>query len=165
MLGVRLGIDVGKVRIGVARSDAMGMLATPVATVPRSLPLAQQQLPAELSADLEQICAIAVSANAKHVCVGLPLNLQGAHTPATADAIHFATQLAKALKPHQIPVFLVDERLSTKTAQQQLQQAGKSVKNSRELIDQAAAVIILQQALDIEKISGKPAGAPVAVER
>lgn len=140
--GVRLGIDVGKARVGVARSDLHGMLATPVETVPRDL---------GGDADLARIAAIATELDAFEAVVGLPLNLRGERTPSTEDAERFAQRLADRLAPQGAAVRLVDERLSTVSAQGQLRQAGKKTKQSRSIIDQAAAVVILQHALDIER--------------
>lgn len=141
--GVRLGIDVGTVRIGVARSDLHGMLATPVETVPRG------------DGDLARLVAIAAELEVTEVIVGLPLALSGAETASTADARHFATALQLALP---VPVRLVDERLSTVSAQSALRSSGKKAKSHRPVIDQVAAVIILQHALDSERGMGTPPG-------
>jgi putative holliday junction resolvase len=144
--GVRLGLDVGKVRIGVARSDPDGMIATPVATVARG------------HGDVAQILAIAAECAANEFIVGLPLALSGRHTASTDDAVAFATTLVAA---GDIPVRMVDERLSTVSAQRRLRASGRTVKRSRAVIDQAAAVIILQQALDFERRGGTPPGAQI----
>lgn len=140
--GVRLGVDVGKARIGVARSDFHGMLATPVETVQRDH---------EAETDLTRIAEIAAELDAFEVVVGLPLNLRGERTLSTDDATGFADRLAVRLAPARIRIRLVDERLSTVSAQGQLRQAGKKTKQSRSIIDQAAAVVILQHALDSER--------------
>lgn len=141
--GVRIGVDVGKVRIGVSRCDPHGMLATPVATVPRG------------DGDLAVLVALAAELDAMEVVVGLPLSLSGARTPSTDDAVAFARRLAAKVD---IPVRLVDERLSTVTAQQALRASGRNSKTSRSVIDQVAAVIILQHALDFERSAGTPPG-------
>lgn len=152
--GVRIGVDVGKARVGVARSDHHGMLATPVETVARDL--------AENSTgSVARVLAIASELEAFEVVVGLPLNMRGERTPSTEDAQGFAEQLASALAPQGISVRLVDERLSTVSAQSQLRQVGKKTKQSRNIIDQAAAVVILQHALDIERARGEAAGSEV----
>jgi putative holliday junction resolvase len=143
--GVRLGIDVGKVRIGVARSDPDGLLATPLATVARG------------AGDSVEILRLAAELGVFELIVGLPLALSGAHTASTADAVRFADGLAAS----GMPVRLVDERLSTVSAQRGLWASGRSVKRSRAVIDQAAAVIILQQALDFERAGGSPPGSSV----
>jgi putative holliday junction resolvase len=144
--GVRLGLDVGKVRIGVAGSDPDGMIATPIATVARG------------AGDVAQILAIAAEYAAFELIVGLPLALSGRHTASTDDAVGFATTLAAI---GGIPVRMVDERLSTVSAQRGLRESGRTVKRSRSVIDQAAAVIILQQALDFERSGGIPPGTQI----
>lgn len=154
--GVRLGVDVGKARIGVARCDLHGMLATPLETVPRA---------ASGDADVARIVELARELDAVEAVVGLPLNLRGERTPSTEDATEFATRLAVALDPHGVAVRLVDERLSTVSAQGQLRQAGRKTRQSRQIIDQAAAVVILQHALDMERARGEAAGEAVAVAR
>ena len=154
-VGVRLGIDVGKARIGVARSDLHGMLATPVETVPRA---------ADGGADLARIAAIAAELEAFEAVVGMPLNLRGERTPSTDDAVAFAERLAARLAPAGVAVRLVDERLSTVSAQGQLRQAGKRTKQTRSIIDQAAAVVILQHALDLERSRGEEPGSAVVTE-
>jgi putative Holliday junction resolvase len=143
---VRIGVDVGKVRIGVARSDPHGMLATPVETVARGL------------GDIERIGAIAAELEASEIIVGLPLALSGNETASTGDARAFALALSGAL-PY--PVRLVDERLSTVSAHSAMRASGKSQKQSRSVIDQVAAVIILQHALDFERSGGKAPGTVV----
>ncbi|MFF8817949.1 Holliday junction resolvase RuvX [Leucobacter sp. NPDC015123] len=139
--GVRIGIDVGKARIGIARSDMHGMLATPVETVQR------EEAP---GADVVRIVELVSELEAFEVIVGLPLNLRGERTLSTDDAVGFATTLAARLAGI-ADVRLVDERLSTVSAQGQLRQAGRKSKGSRAIIDQAAAVVILQHALDVER--------------
>jgi putative Holliday junction resolvase len=141
--GVRLGVDVGTVRIGVARSDAHGMLATPVATVQRG------------DGDLVELFRLAAEEGAVEIVVGLPLALSGAHTASTNDATSFADQLRAGTS---IPVRLVDERLSTVSAQRVLRASGRNSRSSRPVIDQVAAVIILQHALDFERSAGTPPG-------
>jgi len=149
--GVRVGIDVGTVRIGVARSDFHGMLATPVETVPRDRGAATPT-------DLGRIAAIVAELDAVEVIVGLPLALSGRHTASTEDAVTFAETLALSVP---VPVRLVDERLSTVSAQAALRTAGRSTRTQRPVVDQVAATIILQHALDTERASGKPAGTSV----
>ncbi|WEO75705.1 Holliday junction resolvase RuvX [Cryobacterium sp. SO2] len=158
--GVRVGIDVGTVRIGVARSDFHGMLATPVETVPRQRAAGSPQAgsPDAAATDLTRISAIVAELDAVEVIVGLPLALSGRHTASTEDAVGFAANLAGLLS---VPVRLVDERLSTVSAQAALRTAGRSTRSQRPVVDQVAATIILQHALDTERASGNPAGAPV----
>jgi putative Holliday junction resolvase len=144
--GIRLGIDVGKARVGVARTDPDGLLAVPVETVPRSERTIARLL--ELAAEYEAL----------EFAVGLPTSLSGADTLSTADARSFAAELAAASAT---PVRLVDERLSTVTAHDVLRSAGRSQRRSRSIVDQVAAVVLLQQALDVERRSGNPAGVVV----
>lgn len=141
--GARLGIDVGTVRIGIARSDFHAILATPLGTVTRG-----DNAIAEISQMIHDIDAV-------EIVVGLPLALSGARTTSTQDAVDFATQLALAVIP---PVRLIDERLSTVSAQQALHSTGRNTRTSRPVIDQVAATIILQHALDVERSSGNPPG-------
>ncbi len=144
--GVRLGVDVGTARIGVARSDPHGMLATPVETVPRG------------EGDVARILAIAAELEAMEFVVGLPLALSGRETASTGDARGFAGRLAAAAS---VPVRLVDERLSTVSANSALRASGRTARNSRSVVDQVAAVIILQHALDFERSAQNPPGAVV----
>ena len=149
--GVRIGVDVGKARIGVSRSDPDGMLALPVETVRRVAD----------GTDIARIRDLATEYEAIEVIVGLPLSLSGASTPSTDDATAFASRLGSACA---LPVRLVDERLSTVTAQAGLRAAGRTTRNSRSVVDQAAATVILQHALDAERSSGSPAGTLVDSE-
>jgi putative holliday junction resolvase len=141
--GVRLGVDVGTVRVGVSRSDPHGLLATPVETVARDRTAAAR------------ILAIVTELGACEVIVGLPLALSGAHTASTADAIEFAQALASEIS---VPVRLVDERLSTVSATTALRSAGRGSRSARTVVDQVAATIILQHALDSERATGRPPG-------
>lgn len=147
--GVRLGVDVGKVRVGVARCDPDGMLATPVETVPRD------------DAAVARLLALADEHGAVELYVGLPLSMKGEDTASTADARGFAAALAAAST---LPVRLVDERLSTVSAHAALRSSGRSQRSSRSIVDQVAAVVLLQQALDVEKSTGRPPGTPVPQE-
>jgi putative Holliday junction resolvase len=144
--GVRLGVDPGRSRIGVARSDAEGLLATPLATVPAGA--GQWGRLAELAAQNEAV----------EFVVGLPLHLSGEEGPAAHDARAFAGRLAERTG---LPVRLLDERLSTVQASRSLRAAGRSSRTSRAVVDQAAAVVLLQAALDEERSSGAPAGVEV----
>jgi putative Holliday junction resolvase len=141
--GVRLGIDVGTVRIGVARSDFHGMLATPVETVPRG------------EGDIARLVELVAELEVTEVIVGHPLALSGRPTASTDDAVAFASRLAGVAG---VDVRLVDERLSTVSAQSAARMSGKSTKQTRSVIDQIAAVIILQHALDFERSSALPPG-------
>lgn len=135
IIGARLGIDVGKARVGIARSDPHGMLAVPLETIQRDH---------EGATDVQRIAELVTEHEAVECIVGLPLNMKGQHTASTDDAVAFAQKI-EALG---IPVTMIDERLSTVTAWNQLHATGKNQKKSRGIIDQAAAVVILQQAID-----------------
>lgn len=145
--GVRLGIDPGDARIGVASCDPHGILATPVETVPRG------------TGDLDRIAAITAELEASLVYVGLPRSLSGGEGPAAGKVREFAQELAARLAP--VQVRLVDERLSTVTAEAVLRSRGKKGRKRRAVVDQAAAVVILQAAIDTERTMGSPAGEPV----
>jgi putative holliday junction resolvase len=138
--GRRLGIDVGSVRIGVACSDPDGILATPVETVRRDRSGKHVRRLAELAAETQAV----------EVIVGLPRTLADRTGPAALDAIDLAGKLAEVLarRVPPIPVRLADERLTTVSAQRSLRAAGVRAKEQRSVIDQAAAVAILQSWLD-----------------
>jgi putative Holliday junction resolvase len=134
--GRRLGVDVGTVRIGVAASDPDGLLATPVETVRRDRSNKHLRRLAQLAAELEAV----------EVVVGLPRTLADRSGPSARDAVELAEQLAGRIAP--TPVRLSDERLTTVSAQRSLRDAGIRAKGQRAMIDQAAAVGILQNWLD-----------------
>jgi putative holliday junction resolvase len=147
--GVRLGVDVGKARVGIASSDRDGLLATPVATLQR------------VDADERAFRLLVAEYEAVEIVVGLPLSLNGGDTASTTDAREFAADVATWTA---LPVRLVDERLSTVSAQRALRDSGRRTKGSRPVIDQVAAVIILQNALDSERSAGRPPGVLVESE-
>lgn len=144
--GRRLGVDVGSVRIGVACSDPDAILATPVETVRRDRSNSHLGRLAELVAELGVV----------EVVVGLPRTLADRTGPAARDAIHCADALARRIAP--VPVRLTDERLTTVRAQRDLRAAGVRAKGQRAVIDQAAAVAILQGWLDQRRGSLSQAG-------
>ncbi|GAB7005600.1 Holliday junction resolvase RuvX [Nocardioides sp. AN3] len=151
--GVRLGIDPGDARIGVARSDPTGFLATPLETVRRG------------RGDVARIASIAAEIAAEslllEVVVGLPRSLKGGENPATVKVRAFAGTLATRLAP--TPVRLVDERLTTVSAEAMLRDRGRKGQDRRSVVDQAAAVLILQHALDTERAAGQAPGEIVEV--
>ncbi|HEY0888215.1 MAG TPA: Holliday junction resolvase RuvX [Nocardioides sp.] len=151
--GVRVGIDPGDARIGVARSDPSGFLATPVETVKRG-----RGDVARISAILAEI---AEESTLLEVVVGLPRSLKGGENPATAKVRDFAAVLARRVAP--VPVRLVDERLTTVSAEAMLRDRGRKGQGRRAVVDQAAAVLILQHALDSERASGEAPGEMVEV--
>lgn len=152
--GTRIGVDVGTVRVGVAASDPGGVLATPVTTLARDLAGA---------ADLRELLALVREREVIEVLVGLPRSLSGREGPAAVAARAYAVQLATLVAP--VPVRLVDERLSTVSAHQALRGSGVRERKGRRVVDQVAAVVILQLALDMERSSGRPVGEPVEVSR
>jgi putative Holliday junction resolvase len=145
--GVRLAVDLGSVRIGVAACDPSGLLAFPLETVRRG------------GGDVERIAALATEHDVLEVLLGLPTNLSGREGEAAQGARAFAARLA-AVVP--CPVRLVDERLSTVTAGSQMRAAGVKARKGRSAIDQAAAVVFLQAALDAERVTGNAPGEPVS---
>lgn len=142
--GVRIGVDVGSVRIGVARSDESATLAVPVETVARG------------AGDLDRLAELVVEHRAVEVIVGLPLTLSGRAGPAATAVRDFARDLARHVAP--VPVRLVDERLTTVSATKGLRQAGRTAKSGRSVVDQAAAVVIVQYAVDAERATGRAPG-------
>ncbi len=134
--GRRLGIDAGTVRIGVAVSDPDGILATPLETVRRDSSGKHVRRLAQVAADVEAV----------EVIVGLPRTLADRAGPSARDAIALADALAARVAP--TPVRLADERLTTVVAERTLREAGVRAKGQRKVIDQAAAVAILQGWLD-----------------
>lgn len=142
--GVRLGIDPGDARIGVARSDPSGFLASPVETVRRG------------KGDLARIARLARDDEAVEIVVGLPRSLTGGEGPAAVKVREFAARLAVRTAP--VPVRLVDERLTTVSAEAMLRDRGRKGQQRRAVVDQAAAVLILQHALDTERSTGTPPG-------
>jgi putative Holliday junction resolvase len=134
--GRRLGVDVGSVRIGVATSDPDGILATPVETVRRD----------RSGKHLRRLAQLISEFDAVEVIVGLPRTLADRTGASAQDAIDLADRLARRVAP--IPVRLADERLTTVSARRSLHEAGVRAKGQRAVIDQAAAVAILQGWLD-----------------
>lgn len=142
--GRRLGIDVGAVRVGVALSDPDGVLATPLVTVPRD-PVPWD---AGGGTDLRTIADLVREHEAVEVVVGLPRTLAGREGPAAQAAHAFADALGGVLD---VPVTLADERLTTVVATRQLRESGRRGRKQRAVVDQAAAVAILQGWLDARR--------------
>ena len=136
---MKIGIDLGDVRIGVARSDVHGILATPVETIPRG------------NGDHERLAALVHEHEAVEVIIGLPIGLSGKEGAAAAKVREWTADFCAKFPG--ICVRFVDERMSTVSAAASLRQAGKNAKTSRHVIDQAAAVVILQTVLDAERSS------------
>lgn len=131
--GRRLGVDVGSVRVGVALSDPDGVLATPLVTVPRD------------GGSAAAVAALVAEHGAVGVVVGLPRTLAGREGPAAEAARAFAAELEQVLD---VPLELSDERLTTVVATRQLRESGRKGRRQRAVVDQVAAVGILQGWLD-----------------
>ncbi len=142
--GARLAVDVGSVRIGVASCDPSGVLASPLVTVPRG------------RGDLAEIARLANDRQVIEIVVGTPTSLSGRAGQAAGQARDFAEALASLVAP--LPVRLVDERFTTVIAHAALRQGGRNSKERRTVIDQAAAALLLQGALDAERQAGRPPG-------
>jgi putative Holliday junction resolvase len=148
--GRRLAIDVGKARIGIAISDFHGILASPVSTLDR---IKFDSNPSTLVASIEEFESLL------EIYVGLPLNMQGAITASTEDAVAVARTIGELTS---LAVLLVDERLTTSISNAQLKELGKTQKQARGSIDQMAAVAILEYALQVERNSGLTPGVLVS---
>lgn len=143
--GVRLGVDVGQVRVGVAISDPGGILATPLVTLARDLKAPTGAIPA----DIAEIARLVHIHGAVGVVVGLPVRLTGEEGPAAIGARAYAQRVAAAIEP--VPMCLSDERMSTVVATRRLAERGVRGKRQRAVVDQAAAVEILQGWLDAQR--------------
>ena len=143
--GRRLGVDVGKVRVGVAISDPDGILASPLATVPRDMGAAADSVPA----DIAELVRLVAEHEAVQVVVGLPVRLDGSEGIAAIDIRAYADRLARAVG--HVRVVLSDERMSTVVASRRLAERGIRGKRQRAVVDQAAAVEILQSWLDAQR--------------
>ena len=150
--GARLGVDVGTVRVGVAVSDARAVLATPLATLSRD----PGSEPALGDPDIEVLADLVVEHRAAGVVIGLPRSLSGEEGAAAARARTYAAVVAARIAP--VWVRLVDERLTSVDAHRALRESGVAGRRQRAVVDQAAAVLILQTALDAERSSGAPPG-------
>lgn len=146
-MGVRFAFDVGSARIGVARCDPAGILASP------------QDFIAATEHSVAQAVQLLAESDTLEVIVGYPLGLSGAPGAAAELARNWATRLAEQIS---VPVRLVDERLSTTQANRALQQQGSNSRQSRARIDSAAAAVVLQYALDAERAGGQPIGEVLA---
>jgi putative Holliday junction resolvase len=134
-----LGVDVGTVRVGLALSDASGTLASPLETLRRAAD----------GSDLDRLTELVVEHEVSEVVVGEPKHLSGASGTSAQDASAYAQQLADRVPD--VPVHMIDERLSTVTAASSLRASGLDSRQQRGVIDQAAAVVILQQYLDMRR--------------
>lgn len=157
--GVWLGVDVGSVRVGVAVSDPRGVLATPVQTLARTAGAD----PAAGDDDIRRLVAMVAERGAVGVVVGLPRSLSGEEGPAARNARTYASVVAECVAP--VWVRLVDERLTSVDAHRALRDSGVAGRRQRAVVDQAAAVLILQVALDTGRTTGAPPGEAVGPGR
>ena len=148
MTGRVLGVDVGAVRVGVALSDPAGVLATPLVTLDRD---------ETTWSDLDQLVDLVVEHEVVEVVVGLPRTLAGREGPAARAALGYVDDLREVFDERGVsgvPVTMADERLSTVTAGRMLSDRGVKGRAQRRVIDQAAAVAILQTWLDARRGTG-----------
>lgn len=143
-MSIKLAIDFGLVRIGIAKSDPAGTVAVPLITLANDENLWQ---------NLKNLIN---DSGASAIYVGLPLNLKGEVTKSANLALDFAKELQALIKD--IPIKMVDERFSSKGAQIQLREAGLNTKKAKGLVDQVSAAAVLDQALIIEQRTGSLAG-------
>jgi putative holliday junction resolvase len=152
--GVKLGVDVGTVRVGVAMCDRDSILATPYKTLDRN---------ARKNSDVRVIANLVEELEAVQVIVGLPRTMKGEQHSSARMATEYAMLVATELAARglAVPVNLVDERLSSVTAHRNLHEAGMSSRNHRKVVDQVAAAGILQHAIDMQKARGADVGSRV----
>lgn len=129
-----LALDVGSKTIGLAGSDELGITAQPITTVRRT----------NLKADLQAVREVISERGITHLIVGLPLNMNGTEGPSAVEA----RKVGEALTTDALTVIYWDERLTTTAAQRSLLETNTSRKKRKEVIDQVAAVLILQGWLD-----------------
>ena len=137
--GRAIGIDLGSRRIGIAISDSAGTVAVPRGTLVRS---------GDMARDRRDLVALIREEEAVVVVIGLPLSLDGSHGPAATAAVAEAEELRRLLAQHGIDVELFDERLTTVTAHQGLAAGGTRERKRRNIIDQAAAAVMLSAWLE-----------------
>lgn len=150
--GVRLAVDVGTVRVGLARSDAGAVLALPLQTLTRK----------DDASELEEITRIVKELNVVEIIVGLPRHMRGGEGISAKGARRYARKIKIAVP--ECRVCLVDERLSSHEGHERLLQAGVERRDHRQMIDQVAASIILETALEMERMSGQAPGRELVLE-
>lgn len=149
--GVRMGVDVGNARVGVALCDPDGILATPLKTLRRDL---------KKDSDLRVLMKLMEVHEVVEVFIGLPKTMRGGDSPSTLMAKEYADKLLSGLleQDRKVPIWLVDERLTSVSAHRSLREAGVSTRDHKQMIDQVAAVNILQYSLDTLKSGNGVAG-------
>ncbi|WP_433826172.1 Holliday junction resolvase RuvX [Actinoplanes sp. CA-015351] len=143
--GVRLGVDVGQVRVGVARCDPDGILASPVKTVARDQVTGADGVPA----DMRELAGLIEEFEAIEIVVGLPIALNGREGVAAGHIRAYTDRLGAVIAP--VPIVFTDERMSTVVASRRLSERGVKGRRQRAVVDQAAAVEILQGWLDARR--------------
>lgn len=132
-----MALDVGDRRIGVALSDPLGVLASPLMTVERRAP--------DIAAAIDAVLALADEHAAEEILVGIPYLMSGRIGAQTRITLDFADELAARAK---IPITRIDERLSSVQAERMLAESGASDARNKGRTDSAAAAVILQAYLD-----------------
>jgi putative Holliday junction resolvase len=135
--GRLMALDVGSKTIGIATSDALRMLATPLMTIKRG----------KLAADLAALADLAKKHDIKALAIGLPLNMDGTEGPRAKLVRDFAARLTARLKPPR-PIHFQDERLTSADADWQLARSGKTHKEKKQLRDALAAATVLRDFLE-----------------
>jgi putative Holliday junction resolvase len=133
--GRRIGIDYGDVRVGVAISDPEAILVSPLITLKNDSEL------------FKNIAEIVEEHQPIYVALGSPVHLSGESGSKAASVAEFAAKLKSSIS---VDIYMIDERLTTKSAQTQLREVGIAANKSKAIIDQVAAVNILNQALNLE---------------
>jgi putative Holliday junction resolvase len=141
--GRLLGLDVGTKTIGLALSDVSRMIATGFETIRRT----------KFSRDAERLLAVIAEHQVVGLVIGLPINLDGRDGPRAQATRAFARNLAGLV---QMPILLWDERMTTLAAERALLEADLSRRRRAEIIDQVAAALILQSALDRLNVAANP---------
>jgi putative holliday junction resolvase len=147
--GVRLGVDVGAVRVGVAVCDPDGILATPLSTLARDQRTDREIGDGSVPTDIAELARLVSERDVVEVVVGLPVTLAGGHGLASTQVRAYADRLSGVIDP--VPVRLADERMSTVVATRRLSERGLRGRKQRAVVDQAAAVEILQSWLDTQR--------------
>ncbi|MFW0155013.1 Holliday junction resolvase RuvX [Rothia sp. P6271] len=149
--GVRMGVDVGNARVGLSLCDRDGILATPLKTLRRDL---------KKNSDRRVLRTLVKVHEVTEIFVGLPKTMSGGESSSTLMARSYAQDLVTELiaEGYSIPVWLVDERLTTVSAHRTLHEAGVSSRDFKTMVDQVAAVNILQYCLDTLKAGNHVAG-------
>lgn len=143
--GRRMGVDVGDARIGIATSDPDGILATPLETVAATTRRKDPD-----GADIDRMVSLAQENEVVEIIIGLPKMLDGSFGTSARKAAEVGFRLKRRLG-ESVVVRYTDERMSTVMAQSQLHSAGMTTRSGRRVIDQAAAVVILQSWLDARR--------------